>query len=68
MIKVGVFGSAGRMGSQVVQAVTDADDMEFVGGVDDGDSRDALTGADVIVDFTRPDAVMDNLALSLIHI
>ncbi|MEA5637485.1 MAG: 4-hydroxy-tetrahydrodipicolinate reductase, partial [Cutibacterium granulosum] len=51
MIKVGVFGSAGRMGSQVVQAVTDTDDMEFVGGVDDGDSRDALAGADVIVDF-----------------
>ena len=67
MIKVGVFGSAGRMGSQVVQAVTDADDMEFVGGVDDGDSRDALTGADVIVDFTRPDAVMDNLAWAIDH-
>ena len=67
MIKVGVFGSAGRMGSQVVQAVTDADDMEFVGGVDDGDSRDALAGADVIVDFTRPDAVMDNLAWAIDH-
>lgn len=67
MIKVGVFGSAGRMGSQVVQAVTDADDMEFVGGVDDGDSRDALTEADVIVDFTRPDAVMDNLAWAIDH-
>ena len=28
---------------------------------------DALTGADVIVDFTRPDAVMDNLAWAIDH-
>ncbi|WP_130865727.1 4-hydroxy-tetrahydrodipicolinate reductase [Acidipropionibacterium timonense] len=67
MIKVGVFGARGRMGSQVVEAVNGADDLEFIGGVDADDDRDALLGADVIVDFTRPDVVMDNLAWAIDH-
>jgi 4-hydroxy-tetrahydrodipicolinate reductase len=61
MIKVGVLGSRGRMGSTVCQAVSGAGDMEVVAGVDVGDPRDALTGCDVVVDFTHPGAVMDNL-------
>jgi 4-hydroxy-tetrahydrodipicolinate reductase len=35
--------------------------MELVAGVDAGDPREPLTGADVVVDFTHPGAVMDNL-------
>lgn len=61
MFKVGVFGADGRMGSEVVKAVQGADDMELVAGVDQGDDRDAVRGADCVVDFTHPDAVMDNL-------
>lgn len=61
MIKVGVLGSRGRMGSQVCRAVTDAEDMEVTAAVDVGDDRDVLAGCDVIVDFTHPAAVMDNL-------
>src|SRR5215468_12488988 len=61
MIKVGVLGARGRMGSQVCQAVTGADGMGIAAGVDEGDSRDALAGCDVVVDFTHPGAVMDNL-------
>jgi 4-hydroxy-tetrahydrodipicolinate reductase len=61
MIKVGVLGARGRMGSQVCQAVAGADGMDIAAEVDEGDPRDALAGCDVVVDFTHPGAVMDNL-------
>jgi len=63
MIKVGVLGARGRMGSEVVKAVTDAADCQLVAELDQGDSLDALVtaGADVVVDFTTPDVVMGNL-------
>ena len=61
MIRVGVLGARGRMGSQVCQTVTGADGMEVGAGVDQGDARDPLTGCDVVVDFTHPGAVLDNL-------
>jgi 4-hydroxy-tetrahydrodipicolinate reductase len=61
MIKVGVLGAKGRMGSEVCQAVDTADGMEVAAAVDVGDARDPLAACDVIVDFTHPGAVMDNL-------
>ena len=63
MIKVGILGARGRMGSEVVKAVTDAPDLELVASLDLGDSLDALVtnGAQVVVDFTTPDSVMANL-------
>ena len=61
MIKVGVLGANGRMGSQVCQAVADAADLTMAAGVDQGDDRAALAGCDVVVDFTHPGVVMENL-------
>ncbi len=63
MIKVGVLGARGRMGSEVVKAVNEASDLELVAALDLGDSLDALVsnGAQVVVDFTTPDSVMVNL-------
>ena len=63
MIKVGVLGARGRMGSEVVKAVSEAADLELVAALDLGDSLDALVanGAQVVVDFTTPDSVMANL-------
>ena len=61
MIKVGVLGAKGRMGAQICAAVDGADDMTLAAGVDVGDGREALTGCDVVIDFTHPSAVMDNL-------
>jgi len=60
MIRVAVLGARGRVGSEVVRAVEAAPDLELAAAIDDGDARE-LSGADVAVDFTRPDAVMDNL-------
>ena len=61
MIKVGVLGARGRMGSQVCQTVAAAGDMEVGAGVDQGDALDPLAECDVVVDFTHPGAVLDNL-------
>jgi 4-hydroxy-tetrahydrodipicolinate reductase len=61
VIKVGVLGARGRMGSLVSQTVRAADDLELAAEVDVGDSRDPLPGCDVVVDFTSPAAVLDNL-------
>lgn len=81
MIRVLVSGAAGRMGSEVVRAVSAADGMEVVAAVDPGiagcvidgriacetDLSDAIaaTKPDVMVDFTRPDAVAQNVATAL---
>lgn len=61
MIKVGVLGARGRVGVEVCKAVHAADDMELVAAVDKDDPIDALTKAEVVVDFTHPDVVMANL-------
>jgi 4-hydroxy-tetrahydrodipicolinate reductase len=59
-LRVAVLGAKGRMGSEVVRAVEAADDLELAGALDVGDELE-LAGVDVAVDFTHPDAVMDNL-------
>jgi 4-hydroxy-tetrahydrodipicolinate reductase len=61
MIRVGVLGARGRMGDEVCRAVEAADDLSLVAALDVDDAREPLRGADVVVDFTSPDAVMDNL-------
>jgi 4-hydroxy-tetrahydrodipicolinate reductase len=62
-LRVGVLGARGRMGSEVCRAVDAADDLELVAMIDQGDwlFNAADANAEVIVDFTTPDAVMDNL-------
>lgn len=67
MVTVGVLGARGRMGQQVCAAVEDAPDLELAAQVDHGDSRDALLGCDVVVDFTHPAVVMDNLRWCVEH-
>jgi 4-hydroxy-tetrahydrodipicolinate reductase len=49
------------MGSEACAAVEGAEDLELVARVDVGDDREALRAADVVVDFTHPSAVADNL-------
>ncbi|MEX1047172.1 MAG: 4-hydroxy-tetrahydrodipicolinate reductase [Actinomycetota bacterium] len=85
MIRVGVFGAGGRMGSTVCAAVADAPDMELVAAVDPahaGERTGSVTvaegpqaildsKADVAVDFTQPDVVMDDIRWAIsngIHI
>ncbi len=62
-IRVGVLGARGRMGSEVCRAVDRADDLDLVAMVDTGDILNFVSdaGAEVVVDFTHPDVVMDNI-------
>ena len=68
-IKVAVLGAQGRMGSEVVKAVTAASDMEIVCAIDVNDDINQLisSGAQVVVDFTHPDSVMKNLDFAINH-
>ncbi len=63
LLKVGVLGARGRMGAEVCRAVDAAEGLELVAMVDAGDwlFNIADAGADVVVDFTTPDVVMDNI-------
>ena len=85
MIRVLVAGAAGRMGSEVVKAITAAEDMILVAAVDpaheddevadgaggsaicSGDLASAIAEShpDVMVDFTHPSVVADNLRVAL---
>lgn len=60
-IAVAVIGAAGRMGSEVCRAVDAAEGMRLVGRYDVGDDLDDLSGADVVVEFSVPDASLDNV-------
>jgi 4-hydroxy-tetrahydrodipicolinate reductase len=63
VINVAVSGAAGRMGETVCRAVEGADDMALVGRADpllQTPLQDVLGDADVVVDFTAPDAAFDN--------
>lgn len=81
MIRVGVFGAGGRMGSTVCGAVSEAPDMELVAAVDpvhagaeSGAVRLAtdahqleVAGAQVAVDFTVLDAARENIRWCAAH-
>jgi 4-hydroxy-tetrahydrodipicolinate reductase len=63
LINVAVSGAAGRMGATVCEAVNGADDLSLTGRADpllDTALPDVLGDADVVVDFSTPDAAVDN--------
>ncbi|MEU7568937.1 4-hydroxy-tetrahydrodipicolinate reductase [Streptomyces fradiae] len=68
-LRVAVLGAKGRIGSEAVRAVEAADDMELVAALGRGDGLGALTesGAQVAVELTTPDSVMDNLDFCVRH-
>ena len=69
MIKVGVLGHGGRMGSAVCAAVESDDELDLVARIGRGDSLDALVagGTEVAVEFTTPDCVADNVRFCIEH-
>ncbi|MGH2821155.1 MAG: 4-hydroxy-tetrahydrodipicolinate reductase [Actinomycetota bacterium] len=63
MIRVGVLGAGGRMGSETCRAVEGDEELELVARVGRGDDPEELVraGAEVAVDFTSPGAVKENV-------
>lgn len=68
-LKVGVLGALGKVGRAVCDAIEEAEDAELVARVDAGDRLEALSeaGVEAVVDFTRPEVVMDNLRFCIEH-
>jgi 4-hydroxy-tetrahydrodipicolinate reductase len=62
-MRVAVLGSKGKVGATMVQAVQAAEDLTLSAEVDAGDPLSLLTDnkTEVVIDFTHPDVVMDNL-------
>jgi 4-hydroxy-tetrahydrodipicolinate reductase len=62
-MRVGVLGAKGKVGATIVEGVEAAEDLTFTVGVDAGDALSLFTDTDtkVVVDFTHPSVVMDNL-------
>jgi 4-hydroxy-tetrahydrodipicolinate reductase len=69
VVKVAVFGAAGRMGQAVCRAVLDAPGLDLVAQIDvDDDPRRAVeAGAEVAVDFTHPGVTMQNIEFCVRH-
>jgi 4-hydroxy-tetrahydrodipicolinate reductase len=60
-MKIGIIGSAGRMGQALVDAIQ-ADGHEHAGGVDkDGDLAALIATCDVLVDFSSPHGLETSL-------
>lgn len=66
-MKVAVIGARGRMGAEICRAVAEASDLELVAAVDAGDDFAPLLAADVVVEFTIPDATMGNIRWCVEH-
>jgi 4-hydroxy-tetrahydrodipicolinate reductase len=62
-MRVAVLGAKGKVGQTMVAAVQAADDLTLSAQVDAGDALTQLTdsGTEVVIDFTHPSVVMDNL-------
>jgi 4-hydroxy-tetrahydrodipicolinate reductase len=68
LIRVAVSGAAGRMGATVCEAVEAAEDMGLSARADPelGSTIDeAVSGADVMVDFSTPESAVDNVRAAL---
>ena len=53
-IRVAVVGANGRMGQLATRLIEQSDDLEIAAAIGSGDSLDAMTGADVVLDLTLP--------------
>ncbi|MBY0442284.1 MAG: 4-hydroxy-tetrahydrodipicolinate reductase [Mycobacteriaceae bacterium] len=62
-MRVGVLGAKGKVGAVMVSAVQAAEDLTLSAEIDAGDPLTVLTDSEteVVIDFTHPDVVMDNL-------
>ena len=63
VLRVGVIGARGRMGTEVCRVVDAAADMDLVATVGQDEWLFSLAdaGSQVVVDFTHPDVVMEHI-------
>jgi 4-hydroxy-tetrahydrodipicolinate reductase len=68
-MRVGVLGARGKVGQSVCEALSASADLSLVAALGRGDETRELVerAAQVVVDFTHPDAVMEHLRFSIAH-
>lgn len=68
-IRIGVLGARGRMGSEVCKVVEAAPDLDLVAQLDAGDDLAEFerAGVQIVVDFTVPEVVLQNLEWVVAH-
>ena len=66
MIKIAVTGASGRMGQTIIEAINQTHGVELGVKLDKGDDVNAvLNQFDILIDFTRPEATLDYLAICM---
>jgi 4-hydroxy-tetrahydrodipicolinate reductase len=66
MIKIAVAGASGRMGQSIIQSIEQSDKTTLGVTLDKGDELNSVIDQfDVLVDFTRPEATLDYLAVCI---
>ncbi|WP_232223467.1 4-hydroxy-tetrahydrodipicolinate reductase [Sphingorhabdus lutea] len=66
-LRMGIIGSNGRMGNVLISAIKQAGHLHM-GGVDKDDDLDALaSNCDILIDFSAPAALEDNLDIAMNH-
>lgn len=64
MIKIAVVGASGRMGQTIIEAINQNDKVTLGVALDKGDDLSAMVDQfDVVIDFTRPEATLEYLAV-----
>jgi len=67
-VRVLLVGSKGRMGQSILEVAQGDPAVEIAGGCDVGDPLEpAMAGADVVMDFSHPDAIGDVCAAASRH-
>lgn len=61
MIKLAISGYKGRMGSRLLELASKDKDFEVVARIEKGDDTEPLKNADVLIEFTTPEATMSHL-------
>ena len=66
MIKIAVAGASGRMSQSIIQSIKQSDKTTLGVTLDKGDNLNSVIDQfDVLVDFTRPEATLDYLAICI---
>ena len=69
LIKIGISGCLGRMGKELVAQTKNKRHISFVGGFDLKDKKTSLNDifgkADVVIDFSSPSAIKNNLEMAI---
>ena len=70
-INIGISGCLGKMGRELVKEANEDKRINFVGGFDLKDrksiSNDVFHRANVVIDFSSPAAIKENLNLANFH-